>query len=424
MSGKTVLIGLDGVPYGLMSDLVSRGVMPNTATLIKNGSFKKAKSSIPEISSVAWSSIITGVNPGQHGIFGFTDIPLGTYRLSFPNFNNLKAPPFWEKEEKRRCAIINVPSTFPVRAMNGVHIAGFVALDLERAVFPPSLISYLNEIDYRIDVDASKADESMDLFFRNLNRALDARIEAYRHVWMLEDWDVFMFVFTGTDRLSHFLWDAYEDGNHRYHGDFLNFFGQLDEVIGEITGRLTQDDLLILLSDHGFERMQKEVNVNALLRQAGFLNRKEKPKESYRDLDEKTRAFALDPGRIYLNIKQKYPRGAVAAEDYRSVVDDIFSYFQDLELDGKRIMKNIHRKEDIYEGPYMNMAPDLVLMSERGYNLKANLNAADAIEESRFKGKHTYDDAFILINKKTERDFTSKDLEVQDVLTIIQSLGY
>ncbi len=124
---RAIIIGLDGVPFHLIDKFSNTGVMPETKKLIEKGVFKQMESSIPEISSVAWSSIITGKNPGEHGIFGYTDIPSGTYRLSFPNFNNLKATPFWQKDSTVKSVIINVPSTFPVKPLNGVHISGFVS---------------------------------------------------------------------------------------------------------------------------------------------------------------------------------------------------------------------------------------------------------------------------------------------------------
>ena len=90
---KTVIIGLDGVPFGLLDDLAGRGIMPNVKSLIDSGTFRKMRSSVPEISSVAWSSVITGANPAEHGIFGFTDFPKNTYRLSFPNYQDLRCQP-------------------------------------------------------------------------------------------------------------------------------------------------------------------------------------------------------------------------------------------------------------------------------------------------------------------------------------------
>jgi len=229
-----VIIGLDGMPYGLMDRFGRDGTMPNFGRLARDGIFRQMASSIPAVSSVAWSSIITGANPGEHGVFGFTDVAPGTYRLTFPNFNSLKVKPFWERSESRRAVVINVPTTFPAREMNGVLIAGFVALDLERATFPRSLVPSLREMNYRVDVDSQKAHQSMTFFLRDLDDTLRARIAAYRYLWREEEWDTFVLVFTGTDRLAHFLWDAYEDGSHRYREPFLNHFQQIDEVIGEI----------------------------------------------------------------------------------------------------------------------------------------------------------------------------------------------
>ncbi|MFX0139812.1 MAG: alkaline phosphatase family protein, partial [Candidatus Hodarchaeota archaeon] len=77
---RIIIIGLDGIPYHLIDDFSDKGIMPETKKLIEKGIFTQMESSIPEISCVAWSSIITGKNPGEHGIFGYTDIPIGTYR--------------------------------------------------------------------------------------------------------------------------------------------------------------------------------------------------------------------------------------------------------------------------------------------------------------------------------------------------------
>ena len=92
---RRIIIGLDGVPSRLIKDLTKSGVMPNMNRMGSEGILRQMRSTIPDVSSVAWSSIITGANPGQHGIYGFTDVSFGSYRLSFLNFNSLKIPPFW-----------------------------------------------------------------------------------------------------------------------------------------------------------------------------------------------------------------------------------------------------------------------------------------------------------------------------------------
>jgi predicted AlkP superfamily phosphohydrolase/phosphomutase len=422
MKKKVVIIGLDGVPYRLIENLSNNSLMPETKKIVENGLFKQMESSIPEISSVAWSSIITGKNPGEHGIFGYTDIPINTYRLSFPNFSNLKAPPFWQKDNIVKSVIINVPSTFPVKPLNGIHISGFVSLDLERSVYPKALIPKLTELGYQIDVNSSKAHSSIGLFLNDLDKTLKARIAAYRHLWTSEDWDTFMLVFTGTDRLSHFLWDAYEDENHKYHQAFIGHFQQIDEVIGEISERLSEEDSLILLSDHGFELLEKEVNINFILKENGFLKLKPDSKRNYADIEYDTKAFALEPARIYINLKGRYPRGSVKKNECDPLIEELKELFNDLELDGRKIIKKIYRKEEIYRGNYLNQAPDLVLLPNEGYNLKASLKAINSYEKSIFSGKHTQHDAFLLIRNCSKKNLIPNTLSVSDVCGIIDKL--
>ena len=419
---KVVIIGLDGVPYRLIENLSNMGVMTEAKKLIEKGVFTEMESSIPEISSVAWSSMITGKNPGEHGIFGYTDIPIGTYRLSFPNFNNLRAEPFWQKDTNKKSIIINVPSTFPVKQLNGIHISGFVSLDLERSVYPNSLIPKLKTFNYQIDVDSSKAHKSIDLFLNDLDKTLKARIAAYRYLWNEGDWDTFMLVFTGTDRISHFLWDAYENENHKYRSAFLDHFHQIDEIIGEIADNLSQNELLIILSDHGFELLEKEVNINFILRENGFLNLKPESKRNYADIDFDTKAFALEPARIYINLENKYPRGSVKENEYEPLIKELISIFSDLELNGRKIIKKIFSKKEIYKGPYTNQAPDIVLIPNKGFNLKTSIKANNLYEKSIFTGKHTQHDAFLLIANYCEKNILSDRLNVSDVCDIIDKL--
>jgi predicted AlkP superfamily phosphohydrolase/phosphomutase len=420
-SRRLVIIGLDGMPYGLIKDLAEKDVMPNTRAVIENGVFSQMESSVPGISSVAWSSVITGTDPGQHGIFGFTDVPDGTYRLSFPNFSDLKAPPFWNHQGNGRAVIVNVPFTYPARELDGVLIAGFVALDLKRATYPASLIPKLNEMDYRVDVDSSKAHQSLDLFLKDLDRTLQARIAAYRYLWDEEDWQTFMLVFTGTDRLGHFLWNAYEDESHKYHSAFLDHLHQIDNVIGEIAGRMNAGDPLLMLSDHGFELSEYDVQINFFLSQEGFLKFKEVPPQSLTDIDHDTKAFALDPARIYINLEGKYPRGSVKPEGREAIITELEARFKSLEIDGRKVIKRICRKEQVYEGPHLDHAPDLILLENKGFDLKSSLKATRLAGRGVFTGKHSQDDAFLLINKPSP-DIIPDSLSVSDVVGIMNRL--
>lgn len=416
---KIVIVGLDGVPYGMIKHFTETGVMPNTAGLISNGIFKKMHSSIPEVSSVAWSSIITGENPGRHGIYGFMDLKPDSYKIRFPNFSDLKAPPFWDTWDGRS-VIINVPSTYPVREMNGVIISGFVSIDFNKSVYPQSLVSDLLDFDYRLDVDSQQAHKSIELFLADLDRVLDARIKAYRYLWKSGNWRTFMLVFTGTDRLMHFLWDAYEDEGHKYHKVFYDHFRKIDEVIGEIIDLLTDEYVFIMLSDHGFERLNKDVYISYFMMQEGLLRFEEKAERTLENISRDTKAFALDPSRIYINSKGKFPRGSVASSDTETLVRRLDALFRSIEIDGRKVIRDVYRKEQVYSGPFIENAPDMVLVGAEGFNLKANIKSERLSDRGIFTGKHTQDSAFLIAYGLEDEDRVPAVPVVSDVKGIVQ----
>ncbi|UCC23253.1 MAG: alkaline phosphatase family protein, partial [Planctomycetota bacterium] len=395
------------------------GVMPNTAELISQGAFKKMLSSIPEVSSVAWSSMITGQNPGAHGVFGFMDLHPDSYKMKFPNFSDLKAPPFWDLWHGKS-VIINVPSTYPVHEMNGVLISGFVSIDFEKSIHPKSLIAPLKDMDYRLDVDSQKAHSDMDAFLKDLDASLEARIEAYRYLWETQDWQTFMLVFTATDRLMHFLWDAYEDKNHKYHSLFLEHFRKIDQAVGEIDSRLNDDDLLIMHSDHGFERLDKDIYISYLLAEQGFLQFKQDQDIALNNICYGTKAFALDPARIYLNLKGKYPCGSVDVAEAEDILRQLENLFQSLEVDGRKVIRDVYRKEQIYSGPYLENAPDLILVGADGFNLKASVKADKLADKAIFTGKHTQDTAFFIAKGLRDENIIPDPLTVSDIKQIIE----
>ena len=97
-------------------------------------------------------------NPGKHGIYGFTEAKPGTQTIFFPNFGNVRCDTLWDVAGRagKRCIVLNVPNTYPARAMNGLLVSGFVAINLERAVYPASLLPRLTAQSYRIDVDYTR----------------------------------------------------------------------------------------------------------------------------------------------------------------------------------------------------------------------------------------------------------------------------
>ena len=134
---KTCVVGLDGVPLHLFKRLIDQGVLKETANILSAGHLQSMTVSLPEISSVSWSCFMTGQDPGAHGIFGFVDLKPGGYDIRFPSYKDVKAPTIWERLAKhgKRSIVINQPATYPARPVDGALISGFVAIDLDRAIF-------------------------------------------------------------------------------------------------------------------------------------------------------------------------------------------------------------------------------------------------------------------------------------------------
>ncbi|MCK4960091.1 MAG: alkaline phosphatase family protein, partial [Planctomycetes bacterium] len=294
------------------------------------------------------------------------------------------------------------------------------SIDFAKSVYPESLQERLMGLNYRLDVDAQLAHKSMMMFLGDLDETLDARIEAYRCLWDSRDWQTFMLVFTGTDRLMHFLWEAYEDKGHRYHKRFLDHFRKIDAAIGEIAAKLGDDDLLIMHSDHGFERLDREVYVSYLLEENGFLQFKQDTDPATENICFGTRAFVLDPGRIYLNFKGKYPCGSVEASDAEGVLFELETLFSGLECDGRKVIRDIYRKEDIYSGPYLEQAPDMVLVAAEGFNLKATTKGRQLYDNGIFTGKHTQDTAFLLVRGLKDAAVVPDEPWVMDIKGIVE----
>jgi predicted AlkP superfamily phosphohydrolase/phosphomutase len=228
-----------------------------------------------------------------------------------------------------------------------------------------------------------------------------------------------MLVFTGTDRLAHFLWDAYEQEAHPHHDAFLEHLARVDAVIGEIADRLRPRDRLIMLSDHGFERLDKELYVNWPLRQDGWLAFEEGGPARLTNVAQETKAFALDPGRIYLHMQTKYPRGSVSPQDRASVLEDLEAIYRSLEVEGQPAIQRVYRKEEIYAGPYLDRAPDLVLLAHTGYNLRATIDPGQLWDTGIRTGKHS-PDAFLLAAGDVDPAAIPPEPTVEDVVGVMK----
>jgi predicted AlkP superfamily phosphohydrolase/phosphomutase len=398
---QACVVGLDGVPHSMITRFIESGVMPRVADIVSRGRVAPMTVTLPEISSVSWSSFMTGKNPGEHGIFGFTDLHEGSYKQSFPSFRDLRTETIWDRigEAGMKSVVINQPATYPARPIHGTLVSGFVAIQLERSVFPAKYLRALRDLDYRIDVDTAEVRDNPPALFRALATLLDSRRRLFDALWDVEQWNLMEVVVTGTDRLHHFMWDAYEDESHPHHGDFIDYYRRVDEFVGHVYDKFSRTDWadnFFVLSDHGFCGTKKEVYVNSLLAELGYLKFTSKDATSLEDIAEGSSAFALDPARIYIHRRGRFPRGSVTEDEVESLKEELTSVFEAMSDGDEPIVRHVFDGIDVYSGPHARKGPDLLLVPHNGYDCKGRVGASGVIGERRLQGMHTWDDAFFV----------------------------
>jgi len=384
---RVLVVGLDGVPYSFITKRAEEGKLPRFRELLLEGSIRRMRSVIPTVSSVAWSTYMTGKNPGKHGIYGFIDRRPGTYEEYVPLSSDMKSDPLWEilSNKRKRVVVINVPVTYPPRRVNGILISGFLAIKIEKATYPREVADVLNRMGYRIDVDPWKAREGkIDEFLGDLDTTLEKRFEVAFRYMNEQSWDFFQLHVMGTDRINHFLWNS-----DTYSERFLGYYRKIDYYLGELKRRIDHDTTLVILSDHGFCAIEKEIDLNVWLRHNGYLSSTTAEPGRLVDIGPHSTAYSLPPGRIYAKdekVREEIERGLTEWRDPDT---------------GKKIVERVFKRHELYEGEMLNAGPDLVAHPYNGFDLKASFKKKDSVStRTPIVGMHTYDDAFIYIRGK------------------------
>ena len=399
---RLVVLGLDGLPLSLARSLAQTGKLPHLASLALSPKARQMRAELPELSPVNWASFVTGKNPGGHGIFGFSTIDGASYGLSLTDSSALKATTIFERfgQSGRTSKVINLPGAYPARPMPGMLVAGFVAPELTRAVHPPFLASILAGEGYVLEADTVRADKDPDYLLSQVRATLRSRERALELFWPDLSWDLFMLVLTETDRIFHFFYPAVEDPSHALHGAFLEFLTQWDRLIGRVLERydaLPGSKRLMVLADHGFTRCRAEIDLNVWLMGQGLLKLKDRGENEYDTralLPHESAAFALDPGRIYINVKERFARGVFHQYVAQKLRAELREALLGLRHEGEPVMAAVHEPSAIYSGPFAFMAPDLICEPNPGFSLTGKFNRITQSGLYGRHGVHTAGDAF------------------------------
>ncbi len=412
------ILSLDGVPYSFLKEGIAAGRFANLGRL---GEAVAISSALPPVSSVAWATFSTGVNPGNHGIFGFLERDPKTMAERIPSSRDLSSPSLWTmlNAAGKRTIAINVPLTYPPQEVDGLLVSCFLCTDLERGVMPRSLLPRLRRLDYRIDPDPSLATTDREAYLNEVFATFHARRRALFDL-VRERWDLFMCHVMMTDRINHFFFADGFDPSSEFHARFWQFYDEVDDLVGEVDALLPPEVDFLLLSDHGFCQVKKEVDLNAALAAADLLAYQEG--EGLHRIAPSSRAYSLLPGRVYVNLEGREKGGPVAPADYAAARDEAATVLAGLkDEDGNPIVERVLLREEAYSGKRAALAPDLVLLPQDGYELKARLSPGPLFAPASLRsGMHTYGDAFALLRGRRLREGGS----ILDATpTVFESLG-
>ncbi len=423
VAARALVLGLDGLDLGLVQQFGPE-VLPNLHALTSRGVFAALESVQPPATLPNWTTFLTGVDPARHGVFDFTTrkgyqvrFTAGTAREVPTLFTQLDRLGL-------RCACLSFPATWPPEELeHGVFVSGWdapVAFEADRSfMWPPWLF---DETVQRFgtpsfdDVDEFHADAPgwIDRLPDALVRRVARKTDWARWLLDRQDWDVFALYFGESDTASHYLWAHHDSASPRcpasvstaQRGGLQRVYEALDQAVGSLLEAAGgEQSEVTVLSDHGSGgSSDKVLYLNQLLAEHGLLRfrpqrapggsglkeialRRFPPRlreQLFRlgnawlpsRLESNVRFGAIDmantvafsdelnyfPG-IHLNVAGREPRGIVQAEQRRDTILRIRAALLDTRdpWSGKPVFRDLIPREELFEGPHLDRAPDLLV---------------------------------------------------------------
>src|SRR4051794_11490047 len=340
MPRRVMVIGLDcAAPEILFDDM--KGELPVLGRLMERGVYGPLESCDPPITVPAWSCMTSSKDPGTLGFYGFRNRKDHSYDgLTFATAEKVKDDRVWDilSRAGKHVVVLGVPQTFPPRQVNGEMIGCFLSPSTDsKYTYPEQLRDEIKQVvgDYMVDVPNFRTDQK-DRILRDIHEMTKRRFQLARHLRDTRDWDFFMMVEMGPDRLHHGFW-RYYDPKHpdyepgtRWEREFRDYYRYLDGEIGQLIETLDDDTALMVVSDHGAQSMYGGIQVNEWLRQKASLPPAAPPSTPTPigrctiDWDA-TRVWA-DGGyysRIFINVKGREPQGTVEPSEYEALRDEL-----------------------------------------------------------------------------------------------------
>ncbi len=451
-----LVVGLDCAPpavlFGSDPPLGLKGQLPTLSRMVDEGLCGPLSSSIPCITVPAWSSMFSSKDPGVLGFYGFRNRADYSYeRMTIATASAVREKRVWDilSEAGRPSVVVGVPQTYPVTPLRGAMVSGFLTPSTDRQYTYPHDLRYeiervLEGRPYDVDVPNFRTEDKQDLLHQ-IQEMTEKRFAVVKYLLREKEWDLFVFVEIGLDRIHHGMWKFWDpdhpkhEPSNPYRDAIPEYYRYLDRELGRILGMLGDDTVVLVVSDHGAKAMEGGIGINEWLRREGLLVLlDELPYEGLVPFEKvevdwkRTTAWGAGGyyARIFMNVEGREPQGLVPADRYEVERDRLKEMLESLpDAAGKPMDTRVFKPEELYR-EVRNVPPDLLVYfgnlrwrSVGSFGLPEIYTSENDIGPD--DANHDQDGVFILWDPR--RDYGGERLEglqLMDVApTILDLLG-
>jgi predicted AlkP superfamily phosphohydrolase/phosphomutase len=473
--GRVLVIGLDGATFTMLDQWMGRGLMPNLKQLVGAGARAVMKSVMPPVTAPAWASFSTGAGPGYHGVFDFWRQAPGQFRRRLVTAEDLRVPPIWRTltEAGLKVGLVNVPVSYPPSPDLSFAISEWlVPSGAPRFTQPAGLFEELRPAlgDYVVEPPLLNSNEvsAVAQYVAEIRHLTLQQTLYTTHLMKTRPWDFCFTVLMATDWLQHRLWDVLaEDSSDPERVELRRIaeelVGVVDDQIGALRAACPEGTDVFIVSDHGFGPLRRRFKVNQWLASQGLL----RPSLRHRvgrwlrrtglmKLRQLLRRRGRQPGGmhqtpvwrwvdwagtkayassqsdlgIHVNLAGREAAGSVAlGDEYEQVRTRVLEALAGLRdpKTGKPLVSLAARREELFPGPHVEGAPDVVYLLEDGECL-ASLRLDGALLEASnwytWTGVHRIEGVFAAAGPSIQPGRQLPDIRIVDVApAILRILG-
>jgi len=474
---KVLVIGLDGATFDLIHPWMKEGKLPNLEKMINQGTSGKLFSTIPPISAPAWTSFLTGKNPANHGIFAFRTYELTKYTcydetLVNSSFFAGTTMADYISSQGFKVGMVGLPLTYPPWRINGFMVSGFPTPRSINYSCPPNFADKYGNLSLPTDYPIFSQKKKIKV----ANAMLKARLLLAVDALNSREYDFIAVVFTNPDMMHHHFWHTLSCQDPEDNVVFQQY-QEVDKALGSLVECITDDTLVIIMSDHGGGPSQiKFFNTNFWLSQIGllkplswkialseffyqifawikdhtpfkeyfkrYLPKRMRQEFSYRVQNislidwSNTKAYRVPMSPpvegIHINLKGRQPKGVVSKVDeydqLRNIIIEQLRALNDPETQ-RPLVTEAFKREEIYSGRYLERAPDIVFfLNSRfkgGAGMKKLITSVPKYDLKMWSGNHTMNGIFIACNSPSvKRGEIIKGAQIIDIApTILFYMG-